>query len=540
MKLPWNKDKEEKLEDKEKEEILAEISSQPAGLPENSAHDNRIDRLEIEIERLKAIFGTSNDYRKTNEERLSRINESIGELRSSMIEREKQVKDLEIAALRSADLVKEVQPEKLMLEVRKTGSKAEVLSSKLESYDSLISNIIEEIKSIRRLTAEFESMESIHELNSEIRAELGETKRRETKIEIESSKISKIFEEMQKKYAEQQEMNSLLTQAVISNTELKKDTDALKVRFSTLIDKDELSKIKTEIKELLSESGLSQHSHASQISLPKSFSQKPSPQSSSGLIDMDKKLYILESKTQRELDSLKSLIAKSEASTNLTLDKELSKIKSSSKELEKTFAFIQQDTQNPVYQKLKRDVFTKLSYYDVFLSDTAVKLPMMEKELFSLKAYLKSVIMKNQEILAFIKGSKALSFNPEEFIKRESFSLLQEKINFIEEKLSQLSESLTSSSIDISKRLHELNFNISQKADKTSIEELKDLISSRLRRNEVFLHSVEENLTSLISTTSFAEIPKIKEDLTKIKLVLRDIIRRDEEWMNSIFKMVNQ
>src|SRR3989338_4692256 len=188
MKFPWKSKKdEEEIDDSEKEQIVTEISQPSPQYNHSSASENRVDRLEIDIERVKALLSTFSEYRKVNDERLTRINESMGGLRTSIIEREKQIKDLEIAALKSSDLVKEVQPEKLLSEVKKTEGKTEILQGKLESYDSLISNIIEEIKTIRRTTLEFEALGNIEEARKELSSELAEIKKREISIEIESS-----------------------------------------------------------------------------------------------------------------------------------------------------------------------------------------------------------------------------------------------------------------------------------------------------------------------------------------------------------------
>ena len=72
MKFPWKSKKdEEEIDDSEKEQIVTEISQPSPQYNHSSASENRVDRLEIDIERVKALLSTFSEYRKVNDERLT-------------------------------------------------------------------------------------------------------------------------------------------------------------------------------------------------------------------------------------------------------------------------------------------------------------------------------------------------------------------------------------------------------------------------------------------------------------------------------------
>ena len=448
MKFPWKK-KEEILEETEREEITDELAMKPVDIPRS---DNRVDLLEVEIERLKATLSTSKEFQKAMEERFSHVSESIGELRTSVIEREKQIKDLEIAALRSSDLVKEVQPEKLMLETRKAETKIDVLQGKLDSYDNLFSSIIEEIKAIRRLTAEFEGVESIRDLNREMRGELGEIKKAESRTAIESSKIAKIFEEMQKKYEEQQEIKSILHETITENTAIKKEMDAINVRFSSLLDKDEMVKLKGEIRELLSEAGMRQ------------YKQKGLLEKTREIIERGKESIIKKKEAQQMRQSFQPPSSsgpeeskKQQSEFIASIEKELGKTKAHVKELERHLSAIYHDPSNPVYLKLKEDIFKKLVYYDAFLSDTLTKIPLMEQEILSLREQLKLILNKNHELITLVSARESREINEEAFAKEKAVDSMKEKFGYIESKFNENQESVQAQLTELNKKLHKLS-----------------------------------------------------------------------------------
>jgi len=604
MKFPWKSKKdEEEIDDSEKEQIVTEISQPSPQYNHSSASENRVDRLEIDIERVKALLSTFSEYRKVNDERLTRINESMGGLRTSIIEREKQIKDLEIAALKSSDLVKEVQPEKLLSEVKKTEGKTEILQGKLESYDSLISNIIEEIKTIRRTTLEFEALGNIEEARKELSSELAEIKKREISIEIESSKVTKIFQEIQKRYEHQQELNSLVNQSIETDNELKKQINGINIKLSTLLDKEELTKLKSEIKELLSETGFKPAGF-----LTKTFNKArsinppiPINKNESHNFSQQETETISQSEISRfQYDNIKSSLRELEENLLSKVNEESIKTKSYLKEFELSLNSFKNKPENPIYRKLRDDIYVKLSHYDNFLSDIAIKVPQLENAQNELKQHLTSILMKNQEIINYIKNREILETSSKEFVKQGSLENVKKDMSILNLKLNELNENIKALSSESNKKYHEIIYTINEKADKSLLEdsfnsslyetgkrinqlrklvddlpisnsdeikarlveidkkltdiryrlnektdllkfeELKEKLESKSREQESLVLFLQEGVTALLDLVTKKEIPEMKNHIVKMNSIINDIIRRDEQWMASVFKVIEK
>jgi len=132
--------KEEKKEIKPEEpkETPIEESNENtplANAPDNSENNSeKIDsRLLAKIEKLSAESEANSEIRTIYDERFTRLDEQIGEIREMMIDREKDIEELEVKAVKAADLVEEVQPQKILSEVKKNDLKIDSVRAKLET-----------------------------------------------------------------------------------------------------------------------------------------------------------------------------------------------------------------------------------------------------------------------------------------------------------------------------------------------------------------------------------------------------------------------
>ena len=200
-------------------------------------------KLTADVEKLKAQFATFYDLEKSSTERFSHINEQIGELRSMMIERDKASQHLEAKATQAIDLVKTVQPDKLMIELRKGDSKIEALRANLESTENIINNVVNELKDVKNKINVFRGMEQVISLNDEAKKDLLEIKKIQAVIERHADKVETIFTEMQKKFSDFAKMNDAVTDLDKSFKQISSDFDSIKVRISDFSSKKEVENL---------------------------------------------------------------------------------------------------------------------------------------------------------------------------------------------------------------------------------------------------------------------------------------------------------
>jgi len=220
-----------------------ETGTEQSGSEGSSAGAVSLALLSADVERLKAKFGTFYELNKATGERLSRVGEQIGELRSMVLERDKSFQKLEANANRAIDLVETVQPEKLMVEVRKIDSKVETLKANLESNEFVLNTVMKEMKDMRNQMSAFKGMDQVIKLNEEAKGELLEMKRLKAIIERHADKVETIFSELQKSLAEAERLKGTTEGLDKTTRQLISDVDSLGIKMGDLSTKKDVEKL---------------------------------------------------------------------------------------------------------------------------------------------------------------------------------------------------------------------------------------------------------------------------------------------------------
>lgn len=206
-------------------------------------------KLSTEIDKIKASQEAFQEMRKSFSERFTRTSEQIGELRSMILERDRTIQTLELKAVKAADLVASVKPEKLMIELQKQDVKIEALKANIEGNEAIMDRVMEELKEIRRKVEFFRGVEEIVKLSEEIKKELIEIKKIEGTVNIQTDKVQTIYTEMRKKIQDLDNFNSKLEESKVTVEQNSKDIDYIKGKVSGLAEKEELDKIIEKVKE---------------------------------------------------------------------------------------------------------------------------------------------------------------------------------------------------------------------------------------------------------------------------------------------------
>ncbi len=200
-------------------------------------------KLITEVERIKASVEGFAEIRKSFTERFARISEQIGELRNMILERDKTIQEIELKAIKSADLVEEVHPEKIMTEIQKQDAKIEALKANLEGNESIMERVMEELKETRRKIEFFRGVEEIVKLSEEVKKELIEIKKIESRITINTDKVETIYSEIRDKFRDIEGFKSELQEMKVQVEQNAKDIEFLKEKITNLVDKEELDKL---------------------------------------------------------------------------------------------------------------------------------------------------------------------------------------------------------------------------------------------------------------------------------------------------------
>ncbi len=232
----------------DEELIKKNIEAQQQELEEKEAANNKKEddlgdsKLGVEVTKIKAQLEGLNEQRQATNERFSRISEEIGEIRGMIMDTNKSVGNIEASATKAIDLVESVKPDKLMLEVRKQDSKIESVKAGVESSESLMSDMMKEVKEMRKKMDFYKGIEQVTKLNEEIKDELIQIKKIEGEIDRHSNKVETIYVEVEKKFTEFDKFNDSVKDLKRSFEKIQGDFDKMKVKLEDKTDKKELLK----------------------------------------------------------------------------------------------------------------------------------------------------------------------------------------------------------------------------------------------------------------------------------------------------------
>ncbi|MFH0874615.1 MAG: hypothetical protein V1859_01670 [archaeon] len=196
--------------------------------------------LGAEIMKLKAQFDQFSELRKVFNERFTRINEQIGELRGMIMDTNRSMQDVEVKTVKAVDLVSAVQPDKLMVEVKKQDAKIEALKANIESNEAIMKSILDQLKDMRIQVSKFRGVDQIVSLSEDVKKELMNIKKVEATLERHSDKVEGIFMESQKRF---QDFERVVNKQADFDKQVKaiqEQSDQLKIKIPVFSTKKEM------------------------------------------------------------------------------------------------------------------------------------------------------------------------------------------------------------------------------------------------------------------------------------------------------------
>ena len=235
---------------KSRDDIIADGIAQTEAEASGAGQEKKEDsfssgnaKVDIELTRIKAQLESLNEIRKANSERFSRVSEQMGELRGMIMDTNKTMSKIEVSATKAIDLVESVQPEKLMIEIRKQEGKAEALKANIESNEAMMRDLMEELKKIRQQMNFYKGIEQVVKLNEEVKGEILEIKKVEAVIERHADKSESIFLDLEKKYAEFDKFQRTVDEVEKTFHAMQGDFDNIKLQLSNKAEKKEFGSL---------------------------------------------------------------------------------------------------------------------------------------------------------------------------------------------------------------------------------------------------------------------------------------------------------
>ncbi len=274
-----------KKKEGKKEEEAAEPGAEPAvpiapAEPSSSGNESAdVLKLKGDVEKMQFQIQTGRELQNATNEKIARLNEQVGELRAMIIDRDRATQHLEAKATQAIDMVESVQPDKLMIELRRFDTKIEALRAMLESNETIVTNVVGELKDMRNRLSTFKGIEEVVKLNEDVKKELAEIRTIKIAIEKHADKVETIFGEVQKTFADYTRLSSTVKDFDSTAKQISAEVESMKVKVATFAIKKDMDNLNSKFSEFENKVGnlmalLSKKFDNMEIELTKKMGQK--------------------------------------------------------------------------------------------------------------------------------------------------------------------------------------------------------------------------------------------------------------------------
>lgn len=286
-------------EKKEKSSVKETDFNAEQSYPSDQDKKNVLDpRIVVRLEKLSAESEANKEIRSVFDERFARLDEQLGELKEMMLNREKEIEELEVVATKAADLVSDVQPQKLLSETKKIDIRVDALKAKIETYDSMNDSVMDELKKLRKIVEVFRGTEEIIKLNKDIREEIIAIQRVKAEVVRHSDKVESMYMDASTKFEDYKKYRDIAKSFEEKFLDMEAQFNKIKVKTGDIVTKSDYASINSAAE--LSIKNV-EEALKSQAALQKDFLQKLETKTEKLLkqrLTEQKKQLILEMKKQ--------------------------------------------------------------------------------------------------------------------------------------------------------------------------------------------------------------------------------------------------
>jgi chromosome segregation ATPase len=236
-----------KVPDEIKPGEQSEDDAPEAAKPAAATKDREMALLAADVEKLKARVQALDETRKLTNDRFSAMDEKIGELRAGLIEREKEIETIGVKATKAHDMMSLVHPETIAADMGKRDAKIQGLEAKLDASRELMGSIVEDMKGFRNQLRAFSGLEQVGKMNIEMRQELSTLKSVQARIDVNASKVEKMFVDIEERYSEFAKARDVIASLSKGFNDIAKEFNSLKVKSADFVGRAELRKLEATI-----------------------------------------------------------------------------------------------------------------------------------------------------------------------------------------------------------------------------------------------------------------------------------------------------
>ena len=243
----------EELEKKEGKKIMVKKPERPkdstALKPSGKGSD--VDMLVLKTEKIEGKIEAASEDRKVLDERISGLNQEIGELRSSILEKDKLIREFQSGFTKIKDTAESMDPERIARQFAKSEQAAEKLEAEVEKMSLLMKTMKEELVRNTEILDNVKDTKNLTRLVQTLKEKMGKIEENKKYTARTAGKIETMFTDLSDKLAEFQSYKDKIAFNEETMHEIMKSMDMVEARLGEVVKKSDLKKSEGSVDERL-------------------------------------------------------------------------------------------------------------------------------------------------------------------------------------------------------------------------------------------------------------------------------------------------
>jgi len=235
---PEEFEKIEKKEGKKPEKI--ETKKEEPKRVETKATD--VEKLVLKTEKLEGKFESVTAERQALSDRLSILNEEIGEIRSSVLGRDKTFNEIQTEFKEMQDNIKDISPRSIAANLERGVQGIEVNAVKIEGLEAKSKQIAKELKTIKTTLFKIRDVQNLVEIIEGLKKKINSVEKDRKYTSRLAGKVEAMFAELSDKIGELDRFKDKITLNEDAMHELMKTVDMIDIKIDQMVKKDDLKK----------------------------------------------------------------------------------------------------------------------------------------------------------------------------------------------------------------------------------------------------------------------------------------------------------
>ncbi len=207
---------------------------------------------DVQIEELKAKIEMLEKLVKEFSGRFSKVNQEIGEIRQSAFSNEKSAGVAEKNSEMAVSFVKEMQPEKLTLYLKRFNSQVDVINERLGANRKFYQFLEGEVLKLKKKSDSLIGADALFKFNKELNEDMIELRKTNRLVKAQADKAEQIFINSKREILNNQKLSQMIIDLDSSYSSLGKAVEKLRLDYSRVISTKDFNDFRTSFEKRLS------------------------------------------------------------------------------------------------------------------------------------------------------------------------------------------------------------------------------------------------------------------------------------------------